>query len=132
MKMSTELAVSMRESFDVIEEAYEFMLAYAAQGRRSELFEGAGKSQIRNYLQRFRDAASDLCETLDSMTESRASNAFRVQWIADLNAVMSVIDMLLNQPSITSEMIDNANGMIVLRSAFTNMFFADHVMLPRR
>jgi hypothetical protein len=58
-------ATAMRDAFDRIEEAYEFMLAYAAQGRKREVEEGGGESQIRNYLKRFVGALGDLEAALE-------------------------------------------------------------------
>ncbi|MCE2523870.1 MAG: hypothetical protein J4F49_11755 [Rhodobacteraceae bacterium] len=125
-------ARNVRDAFDVIEEAYEFMLAYAAQGRRREGADGAGPSQIRRFLQRFRSATESLTSLLEGIPDDDAGGAFRERWLTDIQAVQSVIDMLLAQPSITSEMIDNTNGLIVMRSLLTELFFADQVMLPKR
>ena len=126
------VATKMRSAFDDIEEAYEFMLAYAAQGRRSEGPGGAGPSQIRQFLQQFGRAADALSESLAGMSEGDAASGFRKRWLDDIAAVRSIVDMLLAQPSITSEMVDNTNGLIALRSFLTDIFFADHVMLPKR
>ena len=125
-------AASIRRSFDMIEEAYEFMLAYAAQGRRRESADGGGTSQIRHYLQRFRSATVSLVQEVNSLDGEQDGLAFRRRFVENLLTVQSVLDMLLAQPSISSEMIDNTNGMIVMRSALTEIFFADHVMLPPR
>ena len=126
------VATNMRSAFDDIEEAYEFMLAYAAQGRRSEGPDGAGPSQIRQFLQQFGRAADALSASLAGMSEGDAASGFRQRWLDDIAAVRSIVDMLLAQPSITSEMVDNTNGLIALRSFLTDIFFADHVMLPKR
>ena len=125
-------AARMRSAFDDIEEAYEFMLAYAAQGRRSEGPDGAGPSQIRQFLQQFRRATDELSASLEGMGDEDEASGFRQRWLDDLVAVRSIIDMLLAQPSITSEMVDNTNGLIAMRSFLTDIFFADHVMLPKR
>ena len=50
-----QAAVAMREAIDVVEESYEFMLAYAAQGRKREP-EDESVSRIRHYLTRFAGA----------------------------------------------------------------------------
>ena len=125
-------AKRMRDAFDTIEEAYEFMLAYAAQGRRSEAADGAGPSQIRRYLQRFHEAAEDLLGEIDALPDDGGGIAFRERWSSDIRSVQAVIELLLSRSSITSEMVDNSNGLIVIRSFLTDMFFADQVMLPRR
>lgn len=123
------VASLMRSAFDDIEEAYEFMLAYAAQGRKSEGASGSGPSQIRQFLQQFNRAMEQIASSLEEMD---GDDGFRRRWLDDLSTVGSIIDLLLAQPAITSEMIDNTNGLIAVRSLLTDIFFADHVMLPKR
>ena len=125
-------AARMRNAFDVIEEAYEFMLAYAAQGRKSEESKSSGPSQIRQFLIRFRSATQDLADVLESLQSDDGGVEFRKRWLNDARSIQSVVDLLLAQSSISSEMIDNTNGLIVMRSFLTDIFFADHVMLPGR
>ena len=125
-------AARMRDAFDIIEEAYEFMLAYAAQGRKSEESKSSGPSQIRQFLTRFRTATQDLAEIMEDLRNDDGGVEFRQRWLDDAQGIRSVIDLLLAQPSISSEMIDNTNGLIVMRSFLTDLFFADHVMLPGR
>ncbi len=125
-------AARMRASFEIIEEAYEFMLAYAAQGRRSEDGRGSSSSQIRQFLTRFRAATQDLADMLESLQDDACGTEFRQRWLDDARGIRSVIDLLLALPSINSEMVDNTNGLIVMRSFLTDIFFADHVMLPAR
>ncbi len=131
--IDSNVATQMRDAFDEIEEAYEFMLAYAAQGRKTEAASGSkGPSQIRHFLQRFRDAAGRLADLVEKHANKGAGAGFAERWLADIGAARSVIKLLLEQPSITSEMVDNTNGLIVLRSLLTGIFFADQVMLPKR
>ncbi len=125
-------AARMRDAFDTIEEAYEFMLAYAAQGRKSEESKSSGPSQIRQFLTRFRAATQDLADMLEGLQNDDGGVEFRQRWLDDTRGIRSVIDLLLAQPSISSEMIDNTNGLIVMRSFLTDLFFADHVLLPGR
>lgn len=132
--MSDEIqqAATMRDAFDRIEESYEFMLAYAAQGRKRETEEGAGESQIRQYLKRFRAALDDLDGALKMGLGGDQGAAFTERFLADLAVVRSVLALLLAQPSITSDMIDNTNGLIAMRALLTNLFFTDQVVLPPR
>jgi len=125
-------AIEMRDAFDRIEESYEFMLAYAAQGRKRETAEGAGESQIRQYLKRFRGALDDLETALQGEVGGLHGAAFRERFLADLAVVRAVLQILLAQPSITSDMIDNTNGLIAMRSLLTDLFFTDQVVLPPR
>ncbi|MCT7378267.1 hypothetical protein [Chelativorans salis] len=125
-------ANAMRDAFDRIEESYEFMLAYAAQGRKRDMEEGGGESQIRRYLKRFNAALDDLEQALDQGLADPEGAAFRDRFRADLAVVRSVLAVLLAQPSISSDMIDNTNGLISVRSLLTNIFFTDQAVLPPR
>jgi hypothetical protein len=134
MTMTVEQAAAMRNAFDVIEEAYEFMLAYAAQGRKNETVEGGegGESQIRQYLKRF-SAALETLETAANPGLGGPEGAiYSERFLADLSVMRSVLGLLLVQPSISSNMVDNTNGLIAVRSFLTNVFFVDQVALPPR
>ena len=124
-------AAAMRDAFDVIEEAYEFMLAYAAQGRKRETAEGGGESQIRNYLRRFGGALEAL-DTALAQGLGPEGAAFADRFRTDIAVMRSVLGLLLSRPSISSEMIDNTNGLIAVRALLTDIFFADQVALPER
>jgi len=127
-----EQAAAMRDAFDRIEEAYEFMLAYAAQGRKREVGDGGGESQIRHYLTRFDAALVDLEAALQGGLGGDAGAAFADRVRSDLTATRSVIGLLLSRPSISSDMIDNSNGLIALRALLTDIFFIDQAVLPER
>ena len=51
----------------------------------------------------------------------------RQRWLHEAKGIRSVVDLLLAQPEISSEMIDKTNGLIVMRFFLTDLFFADHV-----
>jgi hypothetical protein len=125
-------AGTIRDAFDRIEESYEFMLAYAAQGRKREVEEGGGESQIRQYLKRFRAALDDLDGALSDGVGDAAGEDFMARFRADLAVVRSVFGLLLAQPSISSDMVDNTNGLIALRALLTDVFFVDQAVLPKR
>jgi hypothetical protein len=132
MKDVMARAARMRDAFDRIEEAYEFMLAYAAQGRRRETQEGAGESQIRQYLKRFGTALDELDGLSVEEFTTAETAAFAERFRADIATVRSVIAILLSSRSITSDMIDNTNGLIAVRALLTDVFFIDQAVLPPR
>lgn len=114
----------IRRRIEEIEEAYEFMLAYAAQGRAEE---GADGTQIRNFLTRFGkavDAISDMLET------TAAAAGFLARFREDSKTMASVIEIMLARGNISSEVVDNANGLIAVRSYLTSLFFLDKAVLP--
>ena len=125
-------AAAMRDAFDRIEEAYEFMLAYAAQGRKREVEESGGESQIRQYLKRFDVALTDFAAALAGGLYGAEGTAFTERVRNDTDVAQSVIRILLAQPSISSDMIDNTNGLIALRALLTDIFFIDQAVLPER
>ena len=132
MNDSVQQAAKMRDAFDVIEESYEFMLAYAAQGRKRELGEGGGESQIRQYLKRFLAALSELDKVLSDGIGGLPGSEFSARFRRDVGVIRSVLEMLLSRPSISSDMIDNTNGLIALRALLTDIFFVDQAVLPDR
>ncbi len=129
MNDRTAQAASLRDAFDRIEEAYEFMLAYAAQGRSREVQEG-GESQIRQYLKRFETALGDMDAALVQGLGDDGAFTDRVR--GDVAAARALVGLLLQRPSISSLMVDNTNGLIALRALLTDIFFIDQVALPDR
>ncbi len=130
MNDRTAQAVSLRDAFDRIEEAYEFMLAYAAQGRSREVQEGGGESQIRQFLKRF-DAALD--EMDSALAHGIGDNgAFTDRVRSDVATAKAIIGLLLQKPSVSSMMVDNTNGLIAVRALLTDIFFIDQAVLPDR
>ena len=68
--MTQPIGNGLRDDIDTIEDAYEFMLAYAAQGLSGTEAGGAG-AQIRDVLMRCQDAVEQLPAHLTSLVESR-------------------------------------------------------------
>lgn len=127
-----EQAARLRAAFDTIEEAYEFMLAYAAQGRKTEAGAGGGESQIRNFLQRFAAACDDILDATSEGLGGTAGAAFAERFRTDIAVARSVLALLLERSNVTSAMVDNSNGLIAMRGFLTDIFFADQVVLPPR
>jgi len=124
-------AVAMRDAIDAVEEAYEFMLAYAAQGRRQEA-QDEGTSKIRDYLAHLATALDAMETAAQRALAGTAAESFRDRFLADMAVMRSVIAVLLEKPSISSDMVDNTNGLIAVRSFLTDLFFIDQTMLPPR
>ncbi|MDE0058749.1 MAG: hypothetical protein OXI22_06740 [Defluviicoccus sp.] len=123
------MSESIRSQIERIEEAYEFMLAYAAQGRSDE---GAGPdgAHIRTFLAQFDAAAAAIVEELDSVPRAGEAEAFLDSFKADTAIMISVLRTILARDQVTSEVVDNANGLIAVRAYLTGLFFLDKVLLP--
>ena len=119
----------IRKNIELVEEAYEFMLAYAAQGRADE---GAGPdgAHIRTFLKQFSDATDRIIEDLDKLSEPNGEmKTFIKSAESDAKTVKSVMAIMLQKENISSEMVDNANGLITVRSYLTALFFIDKAVL---
>ena len=124
-------AAAMRNAIDMIEEAYEFMLAYAAQGRKHDADDG-GVSKIRDYMNRFSEALGEMEGAAEAVMAGEAASAFRARFLDDLAVMRSVIALVLEKPSISSDMVDNTNGLIAVRAFLTDLLFIDQTVLPPR
>src|SRR5262249_30099144 len=118
---------------DVIEEAYEFMLAYAAQGVTGD--EGSGKGgQIRSFLERAVEALSELGDAFTSLVNEEglepAARYHNFLAVLDRDAKdsLAAIELVLAQPAISSQLIDNLNASIHLRSLLTDLFLIDEIV----
>lgn len=47
----------------------------------------------------------------------------------DSDTILSILRLLLARDNISSEMVDNTNGLIVMRSYLTTLFFIDKVII---
>ncbi len=122
-------AKELRTQIEAVEEAYEFMLAYAAQGRADE---GAGPdgAQIREFLRQFDKAVSAIAGMIDTLPGIAGETAgFAASLKKDSETMSSVLKIMLASDNVSSEVIDNANGLIAVRSYLTSLFFLDKAVL---
>ena len=118
-------AKTVRDQIEKIEEAYEYMLAYAAQGRAEE---GAGPdgAQIRTFLKQFSDNVQKLDKGASEITKTNPDADDFIQHFKVESQVMeSILKVLLAKDNISSEVIDNTNGLISVRAYLTSLFFID-------
>jgi hypothetical protein len=132
MTTNIEQAITLRAAFDIIEESYEFMLAYAAQGRRNEQADADGESQIRVHLRRMQSALEQCEAAVGGGLGGPEGAAFAARFRDDLAVSRSIMALLHARLSVSSEMIDNTNGLIAIRALLTDIFFIDQAVLPSR
>lgn len=130
------MAIEFLERCDVIEECYEFLLGYAAQGLPSDEGSAAGR-EVRNHLERAREALNGLTESCrhaitDQQLEPLARYAgFCSVLERDANNSIAVLELVLAQPSIGSQLIDNLNASSHLRALLTDLFLFGEVLRGR-
>jgi hypothetical protein len=123
----------LKERCGRIEECYEFMLAYAAQGLRTEPGGGSG-SQLRTLLTKCDEALDGLGDVLTEIVRSERLRptekyeAFIAMLNRDASDARAAVGLVLAQPSISSQLIDNLNASIHLRALLTDLFLIDEIV----
>ena len=127
------MIVEFLSQTEIIEECYEFMLAYAAQGLPGN--EGSQKdAQIRDFLERAVNAADGLSKTYASAVRQAELNpaekyrAFLTVLDRDAQDSIAAIELVLAQPSISSQLVDNLNASIHLRALLTDLFLIGEIL----
>jgi len=121
---------------NAVEECYEFMLAYAAQGLPSDQGSKSG-GQVREFLQRAVKALTDLAETCalavkeENLEPVVKYEAFFAVLDRDSRDSLAAIELVLAQPAISSQLIDNLNASIHLRALLTDLFLVDEILKKR-
>ena len=132
-----EAVAELGARINTIEEAYEFMLAYASQGLASDQDNATGR-QAREYLNKADAALSGLPGVITKYVEQRGLQPTApydqfVDVIAhDATHAQAAIQLVLAQPAISSQMVDNLNASIHLRALLTDLFLVDEVFKSHR
>jgi len=125
----------LRCRIDAIEEAYEFMLAYAAQGVSGDASSQSG-GQIRHFLSRAAEALNGLGDLYLSLVDRESLEPARYRPFGavldrDARDSLAAIDLVLAQPAISSQIVDNLNASIHVRALLTDLFLIDEILAVR-
>jgi uncharacterized protein YutE (UPF0331/DUF86 family) len=118
---------------EAVEECYEFMLAYAAQGLLTDEGSKSG-GQVREFLHRAVKALTGLAETCAMAVKDEGLEpadkylAFFAVLDRDSRDSLAAIELILAQPAISSQLIDNLNASIHLRALLTDLFLVDEIL----
>ena len=127
----------LEQRIEAIESGYEFMLAYAAQGRETDKGAGAGRS-VREYLERMAAALDGLgavvsaCAAAVDPALAHESAAFFAAVSTDANVARAAVRLVLARADISSQLVDNLNASIHLRALLTDLFVVDEALKPAR
>lgn len=128
---------ALQERGETIEECYEFMLAYAAQGVPGDEGSQAG-SQVREFLSRAVHALDGLAESFRTVVQQASLEpaekyqAFLAVLDRDARDSLAALELVLAQPVIGSQLIDNLNASIHLRALLTDMFLVGEILRMNR
>jgi hypothetical protein len=120
-----EQTISAR--IEIIESSYEYMLAFAAQGRETDEGMAAGTS-ARETLSELSMALADLGESVIDIEPVMAMQEFAQTLAADAAHARRAVELVLSRPRISSQLVDNLNATIHLRSVLTDLFLIDEAL----
>ena len=126
-------AAALAARCEAIEEAYEFMLAYASQGLPDERGSDSG-SQIRDCLRRFDAALTGLGALLSGFVAQlgvdspEPYHAFIAVLERDAGDTQAALRLAMVQPAIGSQLVDNLNASIHVRALLTDLFLIDEIL----
>ena len=115
----------MDDYIEAIEAGYEFLLAYAAQGRETDRTGADAASEVRQTLEKMAAAAEGIADSLQS-----GDHPFHSVVVDDAGKSHAAITLVLAQRDIGSEIVDNLNASIHLRALLTDLFLLSEAGNP--
>lgn len=114
---------------DAIERGYEYLLAYAAQGRQDDI-----GSDVRQMLTKMYDALGGLGELL-AIAIRNVANASGPDALGFADAIRDdarkargAIGLVLGRPAISSLLVDKLNASIHMRALLTDVFLMEQAL----
>ena len=133
MPVPVTLRDDLAQRCDTIERAYEFMLAYAAQGLSGDAGSQSG-GELRELLSRAAGALSSLSDQYAALVDGESLRP-RDKYAAFIDVIrrdaadaLAAIELVLAQRSISSQVVDNLNASIHVRALLTDLFLIDEVL----
>ena len=131
------MAIELEQLSERIEECYEFTLSYAARG-----FAGDDSNeqtrQVRDHLTRAAEAMRRLeaaCREVvarEQLEPKEKYEAFFAVVKRDAEGAIAAMELVLAQPAIGSQLIDNLNASIHLRALLADLFLVTEALEARR
>jgi len=115
----------INEAIETVESGYEFLLAYAAQGRPADAEKSGPGPHARPTIEKMLSAM----QTLSKAFSTSADN-FEQLIADDCNKAAAALGFLLGQEKIGSELVDNLNASIHLRAVLTDLFLYGEAREP--
>lgn len=135
--MHQAMPTDIQERCDTIEACYEFTLSYAAQGLPTDDGSPSGK-QLRDHLTRAAEALHGIeASCVATVKQEQLSpvdryQAFFAVLARDAQSSAAAIELVLAQPAISSQLIDNLNASMHLRALLTDLFLITEILELRQ
>lgn len=119
----------LAERIDVIESGYEYLLAYAAQGRQEE-----GGTDLRPTLERMHAALTNMQGSIRAAVAGLPALSGAEDFLdaveRDVRTARGAIGLVLSRERIASLLVDNLNASVHLRALLTDLFLLDQAVKP--
>lgn len=125
----SDSVVELSRRIDVIESGYEYLLAYAAQGRPDD-----SGSTVRQILMDMYEALDGLAafaiEVVGDKTQGSGYevNGFFEALRTDAHIARGALGVVLSRPAISSLLVDNLNASVHLRALLTDLFLIEQAL----
>jgi hypothetical protein len=121
----------LAQRIDVIERGYEYLLAYAAQGRQDD----AG-TELRETLQRMHEALAALGGELRAVFTGLPADLGAADFAAaverDVQVARGALGLVLGRECIGSLLVDNLNASVHVRALLTDLFLIEQALKAPR
>lgn len=131
MSDRAETRARLKARSDAIEEAYEFFLAYASQGLPTD---ENTSHPIRDHLRKFDQALNEIgaffLESARQLGVADLTPYRKFVEVIDRDArdAQAALQLVLAQPAIGSQTIDNLDASIHIRALLTDLFLIDEIL----
>ena len=120
-------ALLLRERIETIERGYEFLLAYAAQGRIDD-----SGTELRDFLTRMHEALTGMDGALRAGLAGAdpvlGTEDFLAAVERDARVARGAIGVALSRQAISSLLVDNLNASVHLRALLTDVFLIEQAL----
>lgn len=120
-------ALLLAQRIDVIERGYEYLLAYAAQGRQDD----AG-TELRETLARMHEALTGMQGSLRAAFEDAplpsGTRDFTDAVERDVLVARGALGLVLGRERISSLLVDNFNASVHVRALLTDLFLIEQAL----
>jgi len=116
---------NLEKEIEIVESGYEFLLAYAAQGRPPHNEDDYPTPHARPTLKSMVEAMETVAAAL-----TEAQHDYENVIAEDIQKASATIRFVLAQPRMSSELIDNLNASIHLRAVLTDFFLYSELFRP--
>ncbi|MGO8932629.1 MAG: hypothetical protein ACLQDA_02875 [Terracidiphilus sp.] len=131
------MAIEIERQCETIESCYEFTLSYAARGLAGDDGSNAGR-QVRVQLTLAAEAMRGLGRgCADALEQGQLAPAEKYEAFfevikRDAEGAIAAVELVLAQPAIGSQLIDNLNASIHLRALLADLFLVTEILDARK